>query len=165
MAITDTEFEIDGTHFTVQKHSAMPAWFLLEKIRRQIGRQFDVAELRVTLNMALADDNPEAQEAVNAGVPARDMRVGVATGLVIADVVLKLDEQFVEMLRKEMFKRIYFRIAGAEKAQPLIGLEDSAFTNAGQVYVVLSRALAANFTDSLAAIFGGFQLEIPAGLQ
>ena len=154
MAWTDPDFAVGRTAYHVERLGAFPAWRVMETIRRQLGRQFDVAELKRTLDDALSEDGDGTTQAF-----------GMATGLVITDIVLKLDEVFVEDLRKKMFDRVWFSVDGAPDRQKLLGLEDMAFQEPTDVYVVLTRALAVHFLDSLSDLFANSLKGLAAGPQ
>ena len=64
--------------------------------------------------------------------------------------LLSLDREFVNDVRDAMFKYVTFHVPGATKnEQTLAGAEEIAFGSLSgvDVYEILARALAVNFTD------------------
>ena len=122
-----TEFEIGGTRFVISKLPAMPAFALLEEIRREVGRR----------SSALAPD--DAEGAGTAG---------------LLQLVLDLEPQFVDRVRRKLFENVVFANETARTPQPLVGAEDTAFQELEPVavYEVLLRCLTVNFSPSVRAL-------------
>ena len=122
-----TEFEIGGARFVISKLPAMPAFALLEEIRREVGRR----------SSALAPD--DAGGAGTAG---------------LLQLVLDLEPQFVDRVRRKLFENVVFANETARTPQPLAGAEDIAFEGLEPlaVYEVLLRCLAVNFSASLRGV-------------
>ena len=122
-SLSEPQFQIGDTRFSVKKMPAMEAWAVLEKIRAQTGAAMDLS-------------TPEG------GIEHTFLRI-----------IVSLRVDFVNSLRMELFRHVSYTnastslvpVAGNED-NAFDGLEPIA------VYEVLVRCLAVNFTGSFRAI-------------
>lgn len=121
--LSASEFEIGGTRFVISKLPAMPAFHLLESIRREVGR-------------TTASEDPNAS-------------VGS-----LLQVILSLEPEFVDRVRRTLFDKVLFANEKAMTPQTLAGAEDTAFSTLEpvSVYTVLVRCLVVNFSASLRSV-------------
>lgn len=116
----ETEFELDGVRFFIDKFSAMDGAREMERLRRMIG------QARVAL--------PDGADGAAALIAA----------------LVHLPDIFDSGLVARHFARVRFAGQGATAPQPLAGAEDMAFAGSEPIaiYEVLARCLAVNFFES-----------------
>jgi len=124
----EPEFTLNEVSFRVNKLNAMDGFALFEIIRKELATTSD--------NIDLNGDN-DADDSI-----------------LIIKAIASLEPTFVEKIRKALFSRVQFKGNGAESYVALAGTEEMAFQNLEpiDVYEVLLRALAVNFTGSFRAI-------------
>ena len=129
---SETDFKLGDTTFYVRKLTAMRGHKVSEMIRAAVGVQ--------TLRFGGASDVPT----------------------LIAGIILSLNPVDVEAITKVMWERVEFKNGTAQTPLPLLGNEDMAFEHLEpvDVYEVIVRCLAVNFTASLEGILS----RMPEGL-
>ena len=128
MSLTDAEFELSGARYTIRPLGAMAGWRLLEQIRFQVGGVLNASDISTVLSVDAEDT--------------------AAVTSMIAQVVLKLEPEFVQATMATLFRNVRFQNNQAISGQTLQGSEDMAFADAGDPYEVLVRCLAVNFGGS-----------------
>lgn len=133
MSFKDTEFNIKGVRFQIEKLKALDGFRTLEKVRKAIAS----SGLANSLDLDQLKDGQD-----NAKLMASLM-----------GQLLEIDEVLVEQIRISLFKGVSYRGNGVEKGW--MKLEDFNIDMAFEglpttaIYEVLIRALAVNFMDCL----------------
>lgn len=140
------EFEINGTHYEITKMRSMPGFALLEQIRQNLGLSFSaLAEIR--------NGNLLEADAMTA----------------LAQTLLCLPPDFVELVRKKLFEGVSFRNEEVKTALPLAGKEQMAIKEPFEVYELIARCLAVNFIPSSLSnesnLIESLSSILPQGLQ
>ena len=126
--LTQTDFMIKDVKFSIVKMKSMKGWKVLEQIRHTLGRE------GIKIDPGLDDGN-----------------AFLAT---VIESIIKLDPEFTEWLRTQLFLDISFEIKGTTSFQKLHGAEDIAFEHLEpyHIYEIMMRGLAVNFTSSFQEI-------------
>ena len=131
MGLTDQHFEIDGTHYRVDKLSAWEGWILFEELRKHLGDVVDQSEMEAVLGLDVSSAEGRA-----------------AAGAALGRVILKLDPRFTQAIFEKISSRIYFRNESVREYQDLTGALELATDDPLVVHELLLRALAINFGGS-----------------
>ena len=116
----EPEFQIGSTHYRVVKFAAKQGWQLFEQIRREFGKSdFDI-----------------------------DGNLDMKAFLSLLKTVLELDTVFVEKLRVTLFANVFYRNEHAQTEQSLLNSEDMGVEEPLDIYEIMFRSLAVNFTRS-----------------
>lgn len=128
------EFEIEGTHFIMEKMPAMQAFDLFENIRHELDSVVDTADLKQALS----------------GIDANE-----ADGNFFASViklVLRLRPEFLATVRHQLFEYVRYQTPDSPGSRVLQNEEFKAFTEPLDIHEILVRALAVNFGGSIRRI-------------
>lgn len=128
-----------GLEFNIREIPTMKGFQMLEKIRYNL----DIKNLKIDFaGLAVTDNEDRQLDAVQESLMS------------LIHVIMKLDTEFVEWLRKSLFEEIDFRNKHTKQRwQNLLGNEDTAFdrtiegVNPMTVYEVLVRSFKVNFSE------------------
>ena len=130
MTLTDDRFEINGTQYQVTKLGAFAGMKLFHYITRGLGDLLTKDQIKALL-----------------GAESSEIQADTELTSVLISMILRLPEDYVETIRKELFERVYFTNEQAQTPQKLNGAEDTAAQHFTDLEEVLVRALTVNFTD------------------
>ena len=146
MALTDTEVEIGGTTFYIEKMRGMEAFDFFDEARYEVLRNLKMSEIRELGGFTVPENEegePDLQAMLTGGF---DMLLG------LCKVLLSLSPKYVKQMRVQLFKHIEFAQEGSLNRLPVEGNEILIFEDASEVYELMLRALAVNFTGSSSKI-------------